>query len=577
MRRNLIPGLFASAVLLCGQQRPVQDEVRASSKPYVPPPPVTIRTQVNLVEIPVVVRDGNHSVGGLRREDFQISDSGHAREIVSFNVETPDPRDATPVQTAASAKSAIGSSPTKEAAPAVEAPKRYIALLFDDLNIGFADMIFAKKAAQKFVRDSLGTGDRVAIVTSAWPKAQTFSSDTAELIKQIEALRPNSRLHDAGSVCPSMNFYEAYLIANRLDDQLLAVKVREYADCTHMPPGRGGGQAMAVIGIASGRWEEAKANSATSLRAVRTLVGAMTPFPGRKMIVLTSSGFLTGNLEQELEEISHDALRGSIVINALESQGLAPYSPAGDISKPPPIRSARTAAQAATIEMRLQSSRALAEDDGLVSLAVGTGGRFFGNNNDLAAGYRELAAAPDTLYLIGISMGDAQDGKYHPLKVRLTNGHHGSIQARPGYTAPLPSSAPKPPPERPIDREFLDGHTSIAVPVKFEVAPREGTSSIAVIAHVDLSKLTLERSNDRRTQQLTFIAALLDANGAFLTGKQGQLDLALKDATYNEYVDKGMTMSLVLDARPGKYVMRGVIQESSTGRTTAGNLVIEVP
>jgi len=70
-------------------------------------------------------------------------------------------------------------------------------------------------------------------------------------------------------------------------------------------------------------------------------------------------------------------------------------------------------------------------------------------------------------------MGDAQDGKYHPLKVRLANGHRGSIQARPGYTAPLPSSAPKPPPERPIDREFLDGHTSTAVPVKFEVAPRD--------------------------------------------------------------------------------------------------------
>lgn len=572
MKRNLIPSLFASAALLCGQQLPTQDEVRATSKPYIPPPPVTIRTQVNLVEVPVVVRDGNHSVEGLKQEDFQISDSGHPRDIVSFSVETPERRSAAASQTAPASSPLPGAPATTPAR--TDVPQRYIALLFDDLNIDFADMIYAKKAAQKFVKNSMGPGDRVAVVTTAWPTAKTFSADAAELIKEIEALRPQSRTHGGGANCPSMDYYEAYLISNTLDDQLLAAKVREYTDCMQL---RGRGQAQAVIGIAHGLWEEAKANSASSLRAVRALVDAMANHPGRKMIVLTSSGFLTGNLEQELEEITHNALRGGVVINALESRGLAAYSPGGDISKPPPVRSGRTAAQASTVELRLQSSRSLAVDDGLTSLAVGTGGRFFGNSNDLAAGYRELAAPPDILYLLGISMGDAQDGKYHPLKVRLTNGHRGSIQARPGYTAPLPSSAPKPPQERAIDREFLDGHTSNGLPAKIEVTPRQGSSSIAIIARVDLSKLTMERQSDRRTQQLTFIAALLDANGAFLTAKEGQLNLALKDATYTQYVEEGLTMSLVLDARPGKYVVRGVIQESSTGRITTSNLLIEIP
>jgi len=92
-------------------------------------------------------------------------------------------------------------------------------------------------------------------------------------------------------------------------------KVREYADCMQL---RGRGEAQAVIESRTVCGKKRKANSANSLRAVRALVEAMANHPGRKMIVLTSSGFLTGNLEQELEEITHNALRGGVVINALD-------------------------------------------------------------------------------------------------------------------------------------------------------------------------------------------------------------------------------------------------------------------
>jgi len=132
--------------------------------------------------------------------------------------------------------------------------------------------------------------------------------------------------------------------------------------------------------------------------------------------------------------------------------------------------------------------------------------------------------------------------------------------------------------ERPIDREFLDGHTSNRRSGEFEVAPREGTSSIAVIAHVDLSKLTLERSK-RPPDSAAYVyrGIVWTRMALFLTGKQGQLDLALKDANLQRIRGQGNDHVIGVGRRPGKYVMRGVIQESSTGRITAGNLVIEVP
>jgi hypothetical protein len=64
-----------------------------------------------------------------------------------------------------------------------------------------------------------------------------------------------------------------------------------------------------------------------------------------------------------------------------------------------------------------------AKADGLAVLALGTGGRVYQNNNDLAAGSRFLSAVP-------------HDGKYHALKVGLTGGRHGSVQPRMGYNAP---------------------------------------------------------------------------------------------------------------------------------------------
>src|SRR5271165_5901151 len=66
------------------------DEVRATRSPYVPPPPPNVlRTQVNLVEVPVVVRDNkHHAVASLKQSDFEVYDAGKKQTITAFSVET---------------------------------------------------------------------------------------------------------------------------------------------------------------------------------------------------------------------------------------------------------------------------------------------------------------------------------------------------------------------------------------------------------------------------------------------------------------------------------------------------------
>src|ERR1017187_2345998 len=64
------------------------DEMHARTVPYVPPSPVAIHTEVDLVEVPVVVRDGRRrAVAGLTKDSFEVYDAGKKQTITAFSVE----------------------------------------------------------------------------------------------------------------------------------------------------------------------------------------------------------------------------------------------------------------------------------------------------------------------------------------------------------------------------------------------------------------------------------------------------------------------------------------------------------
>jgi hypothetical protein len=253
--------------------------------------------------------------------------------------------------------------------------------------------------------------------------------------------------------------------------------------------------------------------------------------------------------------------------------------PGGDASTPPRASGMRPA------EVQVQTRVEDAPDDALAMLASSTGGRFFHNNNDLALGFRRLGALPEVMYVLGFApAGVVHDGKYHPLKVRLTGGRHGSVEARIGYFAP-PKDAPvqealaadRP---RPPDRDRLlmsaDSPSDIAARITAEPGASDTGPRVVTKAWIDVSRLNFETKNDRRTQKLTVIAALLDGAGNFVVGRQAVADLALKAPGFEALSATGLTVSLSLHAPPGAYNLRVLIQEAFAGKMTAVSNPVEL-
>src|SRR5271169_5918526 len=97
--------------------------------------PATFSTRVNLVMVPVVIRDAKgKAIGTLQKEDFQLFDKGKPQVISKFSVEKATDE--------AALEKAAG--PTAEAKPPAPIAQRFVIYLFDDVHLKTQDLIQAR-------------------------------------------------------------------------------------------------------------------------------------------------------------------------------------------------------------------------------------------------------------------------------------------------------------------------------------------------------------------------------------------------------------------------------------------------
>jgi hypothetical protein len=337
-------------------------------------------------------------------------------------------------------------------------------------------------------------------------------------------------------------------------------------------------QVMAVRAQASATWQQARGDSLNEFDAIDKALTLLQKAPGTRVLLMVSTGFLSGMMDGDRNAAIDRAIHAGIVINALDAKGLWSEAPGRSFSD-----TAQTAGglPLATFifEDSTVGSRNDAMNEAMQDFASGTGGLFFHNNNDLVGGFAQLAAVPETTYLVAIRPDtEGGAGKYHKLKVRLTQKGSNYAQARPGYFTP----ANTPPVEvkgRPIDDQVLGSDVLTSIPV--QVTPRSGKTAagdpaVSLTIHVDLAPLKFTQRDDRHVQKLTFVGALLDASGKMVAAKEGTMDLALKDETLTRLTASGVNAGLNFIVPPAPYRVRVVVQDAD-GKMAALNQTVEMP
>ena len=530
--------------------------------------PATFQAHVNLVMVPVVVRDRQgRAVGGLVQQDFQLFDKGKPQEITRFSVEKRPASGALEVM-------ATGTSPkqAENGAPAGMAD-RFVAYLFDDIHAQFGDLARARDAALRHMTDQLQTGDRVAVFTTSGQVEQEFTDELEKVRAALARLQPRPIARPATQQCPDISYYMADMIVNKHDPTAIQAAVAEVNACS----GGGGSPQMAremATQYATQRLAEGDQETRVALSVLRDVVRRMASMPGERVLVLVSPGFLTLiEHQQEKTDLIERAIRANVIVNAINLLGLA--IPGFDASQ----RVISMASQ--RVKDQYQRFSAIADEDVLVELAAGTGGTFFHNNNDLGEGLRRAASAPEVFYLLGFSPQNLKlDGSFHTLRVTLKNAKDTSLVARKGYYAPRKLESAEENAKREIEEALFSREELSDMPVELRTQfskPTEQTANVAVLAHLDLRHIKFRKADGRNVDKLTVVAGLFDRNGNFVTGLTKQIEFHLLDQTLQNRLAQGITVRSNFDVKPGTYMVRLVVRDAEGQQMAAENGSVFIP
>jgi VWFA-related protein len=531
------------------------------------------QSKVTLIEVPVVVRDKRgKAVGTLRQEDFQLFDKGKPQVISRFSIEKSGGGKAIASVPSPEAERAPGEK-AKGDAPPVIAPDHFVALLFDDIHINFADLVAARVGAQKFIASNLKLADRVAIFTTSGQTVQDFTDDRDLLNKTLMKLA----LHPLGRAttedCPKVSIYQADQMINVHDSDAIAVAVAEVMSLPCYGPLIAYSSALSIaLQRAREVLLEGRVETNATIVSLKDVVRKMAEMPGQRTLILASPGFIFMQDQLQDEGPAIDlAIRSGVVINALDVKGVRGAD----------MFDADNRAPAGGPRQRLNRNADQATSGTLDDLASGTGGRSF-HENFLEVGLKELGTAPEVFYLLGFSPQNLKfDGKFHSLKVSLKTTSGMSVQARRGYYAPTHLASAEEDAKEEISQALFSRDEMNDIPVETNTRffkASESEARLSVTSRVDVRKLKFRQADDRNVNDVRVVCALFDRDGNYVQGVSKTIQLRLLDgALQNDKLSGGISVRSDFTVPPGTYIIRLVVRDAEGETMSAQNSAVRIP
>ncbi len=379
--------------------------------------PYTVQSNVDLVLVPVVVRDREgRLVGDLTEQDFQIFDNNKRQVISGFMLASVGPQ---PIP-----------RKTIEGRPQIPttSPRRFVILLFDDLHVTFSDLARSKEAAKRVLAELNGS-DLSAVISLSGSVNSGITADQVTLLAALAKIRPQTVFQKTGTDCPDMDYYQAELIVNEHDSVALQAATEDVLNCNPSLDNPGIAERLAEH-AAERVFALGEQDNRVSFASLRDAVKRTAALPGLSTLILISPGFstVTAQAKHEESQLIDNAAISNVTINTLDARGL--YTTEVNASD-------RGATSTRTNQLKseyLRSSMTQGENI-MAELADGTGGTFVHNTNDLSGGLKSLSSPPQYLYVLEFHSRDLKhNNTYHRLKVRVTRKGV-RVQARKGYFA----------------------------------------------------------------------------------------------------------------------------------------------
>jgi VWFA-related protein len=521
-----------------------------------------------------VVRDSKGQlVRDLKREDFQLYDQGKLQVITTFGVETPETR-----KKRVEALLKTQQDAAETAGEKVALPERFVALVFDDIHLKMEDAANVRLSAKKLV-DGMTPTDRIGIFTTSEQVGLEYTNDKAALEKTLEQILPRPKMGKINDItnCPDVSHYMADQAINKNDPNVLGVVTQETLQCMF-----GGNNLMLTQAQIQARSALQQAliagdtDNEFTYRALEDVIRRLAKMPGERVLVLASPGFLLSTQYVDETGVIEKANKASIVINSVDARGLYTVDPLGDVSRPltdtPQTMGYKTGYR---VQEQTENSYVLGD------FAYGTGGTFFQNSNDLATGLDRAGGTPEISYVLGFSpQNQKMDGRYHTLKVVITEKRKYDVQARRGYYAPRKVDDPKEQAKAELQEAVFSQDEIQDLPLDLQTQyfkTGDAGAHLSVVSKIDVKGIHFRKAEGRNYDDLTVATVVFDENGNFVTGGEKILEMRLLDKTYDRLSQTGLVMKSSFELKPGKYMVRQVIRDSEGSQMAAKNGAVVIP
>lgn len=508
-----------------------------------------VRITTNLVQIDAIVTKNGKHVTNLKAEDFEIFEDGRKQTITSFafisNVPATSP-------VVAEREKSVPAAPLKPGDP-----RRTLAIVVDDLGLSAQSMSDVRRQLRKFVDEEVQPYDLVAIIRTGTVNGalQQFTNDKRLLMRAVDQLRWNHCSRTGINVLPPAQS----ILELGTTDQVC-----------------GGFSFFATM------------------RALRYTIDGMAELPGRKSLLIMSDSLPIESQDADfhnagrsaaiddtitrvvaLQRIAEKAIRASIVIYSVDTQGLQPTG----ITAADQIRgTSREITQKMNALLAARSRMLFDRRAGGDIMSRQTGGFQVRNSNDFKL--ERILEEQSGYYLIGYRPSEETfNAKFHRISAKV-KGSGLTLRTRYGFFGYSDEDNMRKPQSK-TNLALMSPFGAQDINVEFTAFfanDKTAGSAIRAFLYVNAKDLTFVKTNDKYEADVELHGVIFGNNGAVVEQIQHVGRFSLPEETYQRALNEGIRIRFDMPAkRPGAYQVRVAARDVASSRIGSAGQFVAVP